>query len=328
MGEPTSRQWYVTTNSESSSPDQMTAELDDAMKTFMQYYNVRNAQLSFGQNGVVQGERAYSWNDSEEAKLYITLTENLFLLASVSKAFCNAAIYTLYPDASIRANTRVFTDVLGYSSNDPTMGDQRLPTITIKNLTDHLGGFNDQIPAGRDNHQAWTETPDPTFDSRGVASFLGRNVTSIQDFVEYAWRNKLDFTPGTTIGDRPFLYSNLGYVILSRVVEVKSGMNYLDFLRAKVTKPIGVQVVQFFTRESQHANDQQTGLVHAESYGSGPPSYDISMNDDVPAVYGGDNVLKEACLGSASLATTASDLVKFIGSYGMSQVLLGFRLDR
>lgn len=318
MTEHTDRQWYVTTNTEARNlPDQMTADLDNAMKTFMQYYNVRNAQLAFGKNGIVEGQRAYTWTDYRQRDSAVTLDGHLFLLASVSKAFCNAAIFTLYPNPDDRKNAHVFTDLLGYSTTDPKMGDSRLPHITIQNLTDHLGGFNDQIPAGQDNAQSWTYTPDPTWKSREVAAFLGRDVSSIQDFVEYAWRNKLDFDPGTTIGGRSFLYSNLGYILLSRVVEVKSGMDYLSFLRSRVTNPMGVQVIQYFTRESEHDNDQDIGLMHAESFDSGPPSYDISTNTDVPAVYGGDNVLMEACLGGASLATCAADLVKFIGHYGM-----------
>lgn len=242
----TDRQWFVNATQGYPGPDEMVTKLDDAMKTFMQYYRVRNAQLAFGRNGNVEVQRAYS---NTEYNTYITNNQDVFLLASVSKAFCSAAIYALYPDEQVRANTKVFTDVLGFNPQDGHMGDPRMPQITIKNLLEHKGGFNDQIGPGNDNTQSWTRSPDPTYSCREVAQFLGRNVQTITDLAEYAYRQPLDFNPGTTIGNLDFVYSNIGYLLLSRVVEVKSGQDYMSFLREKITNPLGLRMVEYRTPE-------------------------------------------------------------------------------
>lgn len=287
----------------------MTVELDTAMKTFMEYYNVRNAQLAFGRNGKVEVQRAYDFTEPESSR--DTQVYHCFLLASVSKAFCNAAIYHLYPDPNVRETTKVFADILGYNPKDGKMGDPRLLNITIKHLLEHKGGFNDQYNYEPDTKWGfYTRSPDPTYNCREVGQALGHPVREARDLVDYIWTKKLDYEPGAWEA-----YSNIGYAILSEIVRVKSQQSYMDFLQRSIIKPLGLRVVGYATHAVPHLADQS--LMLAESYLVGPAAYNIEDEEIVNDVYGGDGMVKEACLGPASLMCNAADLVKFVGTHGI-----------
>ena len=49
----------------------------------------------------------------------------------------------------------------------------------------------------------------------------------------------LDFNPG-----EKFAYSNFGYIIFGRVIERLSGMRYEEYVRARVSKPVGANRTQ------------------------------------------------------------------------------------
>lgn len=269
-------------------------ELDNVMQKFMQTNNVRNAQIAVGQAGSITTQRAYTWT---EPGLHVTSNDDVFLLASVSKAFCSAAIYKLFPTAQQRVDTLAY-EFLGYSGSP---SDNRISEINIQQLIDHRAGFDDRSEDGSS-----PRSPDWTYNARKVAQFLGHNVTSAKDLVEFVFTQRLDYAPG-----QEYVYSNTGYVILSRIVEKASGLSYFDYLTQNVVEPLGMNVQHFKTQQHYDA-------VVPEAFETGLPSYDYTDTTTmVPDVLGGDGMVKEACDGSCSLACSAGDLVKLAGRYAV-----------
>jgi CubicO group peptidase (beta-lactamase class C family) len=206
---PLSRQWTVTGTAVPA-----LAGFDHAMQTLMQANGVRAAQLAIAKNGVTKFSRAYTW---AEAGYRTTQPSDRFLLASCSKMFLEAAIQALYDAKKLAPGTKVYP-LLGFSQ--PL--DPRSDTITIQQLLDHMGGYNDD-PLAKGGSGF-----DPTYHMREIALALnlGHPVTKL-DVARYMYGRMLDLDPGTV-----YHYSNFGYLLAGAVVEQVTGMKYFDYVKA------------------------------------------------------------------------------------------------
>jgi CubicO group peptidase (beta-lactamase class C family) len=132
--QPTPRSWRATGTATGfkNIPSAINA-VDTVVQTFMRSAGVRQAQVSVGKGGNILLERAYSWSESTR---HTTQPNDIFLLASISKMFCCAAIQSLYNRRFLSSTDKVYAK-LGYTGT-PT--DQRVNDITVQDLVDHKGG--------------------------------------------------------------------------------------------------------------------------------------------------------------------------------------------
>lgn len=177
--------------------------------------------------------------------------------------------------------------------------DPRSDTITVQQLLDHEGGYNDgtnnQLPAA----------PDPTYNMRNIALALGLNraVTKL-DVARYMYGQPLQYTPGTNNA-----YSNYGYLLLSAVVEAVAGVPYFTYVQEKVLAPLGITEVLLSSTEAQQRDPSE---AICEDQGLGPDPINITSNLQIPAVYGGDGQIKEVAAACAGLAASATALTQFV----------------
>ena len=225
---------------------------------------------------MVEVQRNYTWS---EPNTHYTDNGDIFLLASVSKAFACAAIYNLFPDEETRKKTMAFS-YLGYTKPP---NDSRINTINIQMLCDHTAGFDDN-PGGEypnDPHIS----PDWSYNAREVAANIGHNVMTAKDIVDFVQTQQLDYTPFDDKDHNMFRYSNTGFIILSEIVAKASEMSYYQYLSQAVLQPLGLNVTHIGTQ----LNTAGYGAVLPESFATGLPSYNYQDNTTyVPAVYGGD----------------------------------------
>jgi CubicO group peptidase (beta-lactamase class C family) len=265
---------------------------DTEMQKFMQANGVRAAQLTIGNDGAIKLARAYTW---AEPGYHITQPSDVFLLASCSKMFVEAAVQSLYESGKLTPTTPAYP-LLGFSHP----ADPRSDTITIQELLDHLGGYNDSpISQGGSGF-------DPTYSMRAIAVSLGLSqpVTKL-DVARYMYARPLDFTPGTP----PSHYSNYGYLLLTAVVETVAKMDYFQYLSKTILQPLGIsQVLVSSTLAAQRASNE--AITEDEGLGLSPIS--LTSTALVPAVYGGDGQIKEVAVGCAGLAASATAMVQFI----------------
>jgi CubicO group peptidase (beta-lactamase class C family) len=272
---PLSRQWSIT-----GAAVPALAGFDHAMQTFMQANGVRAAQLVIARKGVTKLSRAYTW---AEADYRITQPSDRFLLASCSKMFLAAAVQALYDAKKLKPDTKVYP-LLGFSN--PV--DPRSDTITIQQLLDHTGGYDDT---------ATGSNFDPTYNMREIALDLnlGHPVTKL-DVARYMYGKMLDFTPATNNK-----YSNFGYLLASAVVEKVTGMKYFDYIKTALLQPANIsEVLVFPTLASQRTENEAI----AEDEGLGLSPLDLASPLLVPAVYGGNGEINE--VGDANVGTGAS----------------------
>jgi CubicO group peptidase (beta-lactamase class C family) len=102
------------------------------------------------------------------------------------------------------------------------------------NENDPLSQFFKNLPTDKQNitlHQLLTH-------SAGFLESLGRDFTEIsqKDFFEKLWASKLLSEPG-----EKYSYSNTGYSILGRIIELASGQPYEAFLNEHLFTPAGMK---------------------------------------------------------------------------------------
>lgn len=292
---PAAREWTVTGAAVPS-----LAAFDHAMQTFMQANGVRAAQLAIGKDGVSKFSRAYTW---AEPGYRVTQPSDRFLLASCSKMFLEAAVQSLYDatPAKLTPGTTVYP-LLGFSNP----ADPRSDTITIQQLLDHMGGYDDS-PTGSGF--------DPTYNMRTIAQALGLThpVTKL-DVARYMYGKMLDFTPGTNSK-----YSNFGYLLAGAVVEHVAGMKYSDYVNKTLLQPAGITDVQVFSTlaSGRTANEvivEDGGHWDSNSTFGGLGLSPIDLNSQllVPNVYGGDGEINEVGDPNDGMGASAEALVQFI----------------
>ena len=264
------------------------------MKNFLQNSGVRQAQVSASKNGKQVMTFAYTW---AEPSRYHTHVDDKFLLASVSKMFCAAAIQKLIDQRLLAPGTTVYA-LLGYPGNPP---DRRLNDITVQQLIDHRGGL--------DSHASGF---DAVFHMRDIALAQngGSGPASVQNIVDYMFQKPLDYTPGTNSA-----YSNYGYVLLSHCVERVTQIAYYDYLKANVLGT-AYPADLWATSPAAHTGD----TIIQESALTGLSALNVLSTTPVPNIYGGDGIYKESDAGGASLAASATTLAKFITTHGMSLI--------
>lgn len=236
--------------------------IQDTMQTFMQNNNIRYAQVAVGSGGVQnQGSFTYSEADSPQVA-----HDDVFMLASVSKAFVSAAIYQLFPDEQSRLDYQVFAG-LGFQVSAP---DRRLDSVNIQMLLDYTAGFGDN-----------------TYNAQNVSKWLGQQMESAEDFIQYLFGQSLEYDPYNDPNHQMHTYSNDGYFLLSQIVARQTEGSYWNYVNANFNKLMGLNVIQVPTQLPY-----PPGLIKGESTLTGPPSYNWPDKDPVPAVFGGDGTSK------------------------------------
>jgi CubicO group peptidase (beta-lactamase class C family) len=177
--------------------------------------------------------------------------------------------------------------------------DPRSDSITVQQLLDHEGGYNDGT------NTALPSAPDPTYNMRNIALALGLNRPVLKlDIAKYMYGQPLQYTPGTNSA-----YSNYGYLLLSAVVEKVTGKPYFTYVQEKVLAPLGITEVLLSSTEAQQRDPSE---AICEDQGLGLDPINITSNLQIPAVYGGDGQIKEVAAACAGLAASATALTQFI----------------
>ncbi len=164
-------------------------------------------------NGEPVLSEAYGWADRDK-KIANTLSTP-FLLGSMNKLFTGLAIGQLVEQGKLS-----YDDPL--SKFLPDFPDAKsAQRIRIKHLLSHTSGLL------------------PGFTSKAYYNALDR-LTTVQALVEASDRDKPKFEPGTK-----WAYSNTGFVLLGRVIELVSGEDYYAYMQKHVFAPAGMTNTSF-----------------------------------------------------------------------------------
>ncbi|MBJ6121248.1 serine hydrolase domain-containing protein [Sphingomonas mollis] len=184
-----------------------TARIDKVVSAALADTGVPSASIAVVRGGRVVLARAYG---KQAEGRTVADPHQPYQIASISKQFTAAALLLLEDDGKLRLD-----DPIGHYVPGITDGDR----ITIRQLLSHTAGLQDYWPQD--------------YSFRAMAS----PVTPQQILDRWA-RKPLDFAPGTQ-----WQYSNTGYVVAGLIVEKVAGMPLLEFLQARVFRPLGIRAV-------------------------------------------------------------------------------------
>jgi len=246
--------------------------------------------------------QGYGWRDTHFNR--VIHPDNLFRLASVTKTLTASCIYKLVAAGNITAGTKVY-DYLGIPPWGGVLGDSRITNITVQNLLDHAGGWN----------QYNTSPPfDPVFRTIQVSTNRGLNYPAAPtDVISWMFSKPLDFTPGTTN-----VYCNLGYSILGRVIEKAGGKSYLDFIQQDLLGNAGLTNLLGFTNVVQ-SHSRPGDLAPWEIWYADIPQFlsrsavDFPTNINVRTIDGAGYY--EAYDSCAGLSASAIGLCHYLQNY-------------
>ncbi len=203
----------------SMSDFEQTAIFDRSMLTFMRRWELKGVSFALMRNDSLLYAKGYGMaRDSVECDV-----NHVFRIASVSKLITATAVMRLCEQERLSLSDQVFgAEGILNDSLFRDLSSERMEQITVEHLLRHTSGISS--PFG-----------DPAFANYSVAQNLGVDLPlSVDDMVRYATRCRQKARPG----DR-YDYSNLGYIILGKIVERVSGVSYESYVRDSILEPAG-----------------------------------------------------------------------------------------
>jgi N-acyl-D-amino-acid deacylase len=196
---------------------------DEGVQAMMARHGIPGAALAIAKDGKLVYARGFGWADLTSALNVNPLT--LFGLASLSKPFTAMAILWLVEHGMLDLDDRVFDILKNIQPPPGAKVDPRLQKITVRQLLNHTGGWDR------------TKSGDPSNWEPQIANALGvpAPITDEQ-FISFIMTQPLDFEPGSR-----HEYSNIGYILLGRIVQKVSGQPYDQFVRTKIMQPAGIK---------------------------------------------------------------------------------------
>lgn len=148
--------------------------------------------------------------------------EAVFRIGSVTKTFTAMAVMILVE----RGMVSLDSEISQYLPDYPTQGEK----ITVRRLLTHTAGIRDLFRTDEYN-QLMREDCFRLINDEVELSEL---VNTFKDY-------ELEFVPG-----EQYRYSNSGYFLLGRIIEVVSGKSYAEFLKENIFDPLGMRDTHFY----------------------------------------------------------------------------------
>ncbi len=208
-------------------------ELEDKLAELLAKHNVPGAQLAVLDGGTV----------TEVAAGVLSLrtgwpvtTDALFLPGSIGKLYTATLIMMLVDEGKVDVDKPIRTYLPGFQVLDPRASE----IVTVRDLLTHTSGFDGDhfVDTGRGDDA------------------LARYVDGCADLPQIA-------DPGLI-----WTYSNSGYAILGRIVEVVTGQTFEDVLRERIFEPLELKHTVTFAEDV---------IVHPAAVGHVPDPDDPSQ---------------------------------------------------
>ena len=141
-------------------------------------------------------------------------TNSVFKLASITKQFTSAAVLILQEQGKLSIKDNIHK----YIPNYPTENHE----ITIENLMSHTSGIARNLP------------------DRRKLNKLRKSSISVDEMLTLFAEQPMQFSPGEKMR-----YSNIGYVLLGKIIEVVSSQSYAEFIETNIFKKLAMNNSQY-----------------------------------------------------------------------------------
>lgn len=278
------------TNADSELPE--AERFDRQVLQFMRKWELTGASLAIMKNGNLIYSKGYGWADREDREPMEV--RHILRIASLSKLITATAVMKLWEQGRLRLNDQVFgpQGLL----RDPRFSrytDKRMELVTVEQLLRHRGGFS-------------VRSGDPMFDWTIVQRVLQTPPPyHIDTYVEYATRSGLGYRPAART-----YYSNLGYVVLAKVIEQVAGMPYERYVQDSILRPAGCYDMHI--GQSRHEDKFPNEVRYYETKeAENVPACDGSARQ-VAKSNGGNDV--QGLSGAGGWVASPTELLKFVAA--------------
>ena len=198
-------------------------KLDSMVNKFLKRWEIKGAQLAVSRNDSLVYVRGYGW--AEQEKQIVMEPSHIMRIASVSKLLTAVGIMKLQEMGKVKLSEHVFgpTGVLNDSAYTNIIKDKRHFDITVEDLLRHRAGFT-------------RAEGDPMFATRYI--MMQNRLTTPPDhetLLKIVLKRRLGYQPGSDTHK----YSNIGYLLLSMIIEKRTGLSYEEFMQKHVLNPAG-----------------------------------------------------------------------------------------
>ena len=207
----------VLKNADSDSLD--TKTMERYILRWMDRNEMRGASLAIMKNEKLIYCKGFGWADEEEQRR--AEAGDIYRMASASKLITAVGIMKLVDDGKLGLDSCVFGPE-GILKQFTHLGDKRIKKITVRHLLNHTSGFSNRRCDAMfhiDKIIKWEQLD---------------HVPTADEIIQFQLDQHLRDNPGGSA-----LYSNVGYLMLSRVIEEVSGQRYEEYIQESILRPIG-----------------------------------------------------------------------------------------
>lgn len=272
------------------SDNEYTSSLDLKINSFLKKWDIKGATVAVVKDSKLVFAKGFGYANEETREL--VNPAHLFRIASVSKLITATTIMKLQEEGLLLLSDKVFGNngiLNNYEQNN--FRDKRIKNITVEQLLRHSSGFT-----SRYGDQMFL----PLSTARRMDVLPPAKASTI---IEYALTKRLNFMPGSRSS-----YSNLGYVILEKIIEQVSHQDYESFVKSNILQPAGIFDMHIGSslRENKYANE----VNYYEQYNANKVrSYDGS-GKMVSKSNGGNYI--EALGGAGAWIASGPELLKLV----------------
>ncbi len=265
--------------------------LDSIMERYTKRWELNGAQLAISRNDSLLYARGYGWADMEQ-NLPME-PHHIMRIASVSKLVTAIGVMKLREMGKVRLSDHVFgpEGILNDTAYTNVIKDKRYFDITVEQLLRHKAGFTNY--AG-----------DPMFSTRYI--IMQNHLTTPPDhrtLLRILLKRHLGYTPGE--GKR---YSNLGYTLLSMIIEKRTGLSYEQFMDKYVFQPAGCYD---FHIAGNYLKDRRKNEVKYYMHKGSEPVYEYNNSGrKVEKCYGENDIPRLA--GAGAWCASAAELSRLV----------------
>jgi len=279
------------TNSMSDSPQ--LEDMENKIKRYLLRWEINGAQIAVTRNDSLLYVKGFGWADME--KKQEMQPSNIMRLASVSKLLTAVGVMRLAEAGTLKLSDHVFgpKGILNDTAFTNAIKDQRYLDITVEQLLRHKAGFT-------------TGAGDPMFSTRYI--MMQNRLTTPPNnntLMKILLKRRLGFTPGTAKR-----YSNVGYTLLSMIIEKKTRMSYEDYMRRFVFEPAGCYD---FHIAGSYEKDRRKNEVKYYMHKGSEPVYEYNNSGRMVEKCYGENDIPNL-KGAGAWCASAAELSRLVAS--------------
>lgn len=267
--------------------------MDSIMQRYLKRWEIHGAQLAISRHDSLLYARGFGYAD-KDSKIPME-PSYIMRMASVSKLITATGIMKLRDMGKIRLSDKVFgpKGILNDTFYVNSIRDKRYFDITVEQLLRHKAGFTNY--AG-----------DAIFSTRYIMQ--QNHLTTPPDhrtLLRIVLRRHLGYTPGTAQR-----YCNIGYTLLSLIIEKRTGMSYENFMQRYVLYPAGCYD---FHIAGNYLKDRRPNETVYYMHSSSVPVPEFNNSGRMVVRCYGENDITTA-LGAGAWVASAAELCRLVAS--------------